>query len=98
MPYANCFATNETGVNFIAGGISNCMNSQFGDPLMLGLIVLGFFVAFVMLQRTGMDAKVVILAPACVLAMLFIPSLIWFMLAMFGVFVVYKVLKKENQG
>jgi predicted branched-subunit amino acid permease len=73
------------------------MSQYFVDPYILGLILLAFFVGYVLLQNTRMDAKVVILAPVCVLAMLFIPSLIWFLLAMFGVFILYKVLKRENQ-
>jgi len=49
---------------------------QFGDltgaPEIAGIIFLGFFTSFVMLQGTRLDGKLVVLTPVMILATIFI--------------------------
>jgi hypothetical protein len=44
----------------------------FGSNEIIALILLGFFTAFVMLQDTRFDVKVLILTPALLLSMVYI--------------------------
>jgi len=46
-----------------------------GDPLFLGLLTIGFFAGFTMLQGTRLEAKIVVLVPALFLTLYFIPGL-----------------------
>jgi len=57
--------------DIIGEGFSNVI----GDPTIIGLVFLGFFVGFVFLQDTRMDLKVAIIIPVCLLAMVWLP---WF--------------------
>lgn len=56
--------------------IYNGFLNTVGNPLFLGLLVLGVFSAFVLMQNTRTDAKVVILVPAFILASAFISPLL----------------------
>ncbi len=42
-----------------------------GDPVFLGLLVIAFFFIFVLLQNLRFDGKLVVLIPACLLALAF---------------------------
>lgn len=44
-----------------------------GDPVWLGLLIVTFFTAFVMLQGTRLDGKILVIVPALLLAAAFIP-------------------------
>lgn len=46
---------------------------SFGSPFILALMVGGFFLAYVMLQNTRLDGKIVILVPALFLCIAIIP-------------------------
>lgn len=68
-------------------------NQVVGDPLVMGLMFLGFFMAFIMLQNTRLDHKIMVLVPASILAMVWIP---WFsiVLALVGGGMMYLVVMK----
>jgi hypothetical protein len=54
---------------------SDGFTNTVGDPIFLGLILVGFLGAFVMLQGLRLDGKMLILVPALLLASAFIPFL-----------------------
>jgi hypothetical protein len=66
----------ETGFRVIETLIYTSMVQIVGDPMILGLLILGFFGAFVMLQGTRLDGKMVILFPASILAVVYIGPLV----------------------
>jgi hypothetical protein len=45
-----------------------------GDPIFLGFLVFGFFLGFVVLQGQNLTGKMVILVPAGILALAFMPN------------------------
>ena len=55
--------------------IHNGALNTVGDPTFLGLLVLGFFLAFIFFQNTRFDAKMVVIIPATFLAIAFAPIL-----------------------
>ncbi len=55
--------------------IGNGFSDVVGDPTIAGIIFLGFFISFVMLQDTRLDAKLMVLVPAMILSMVYIPWL-----------------------
>lgn len=74
---------------FIGQGFS----SVIGDPNLMGIIFLGFFAGFVMLQGTRLDGKVAILVPASLLALIFIPWLAVLLALAVGV-LIYLAMRK----
>jgi hypothetical protein len=56
-----------------------------GDPVYLGLLVLGFFFGFVLLQGVRTDVKVLVMIPALFLATGFIPWLYLVIIVIAGV-------------
>ncbi len=64
-----------TGFYDLEAFIGNGMGQVVGDPIFLGLLVLGFLGGFVLLQNTRFDAKLLVIVPAMLLAMAFIPIL-----------------------
>lgn len=66
-----------TGLCPLESLIGNGFGVIFGNPLLLGLVLIGLFGAFVMLQGGRLDAKVVVLVPIGVLALMFIPGLLF---------------------
>jgi len=70
MASLNFADTNPLEQMFASG-----FGSVVGNPLIEGLVLLGFFFAFTMLQNTRTEGKVAILIPAAILSMLFIPFL-----------------------
>lgn len=63
------FAESTYLENWFGGNWGNII----GDPLVSGLILMGFFSIFVMLQDTRLDGKLAIMVPACILASFFTP-------------------------
>lgn len=59
----------------IEAALANGMLGIVGDPLYTGLLVLGFFAGFVILQNTSLPLKVLIITGAAFLASAFIPFL-----------------------
>lgn len=55
--------------------IGDGMAQVTGDPVFFGLMLLGFFFSFVMLQGTRLDVKLLVLVPIALLAAPFIPWL-----------------------
>jgi len=55
--------------------IGDGFDDVFGNHDIIGLIFIGFFAVFVMLQDTRFDVKVLIMIPAMALAMIYIS---WF--------------------
>lgn len=49
-----------------------------GDPTITGLVFIGFFFAFVMLQGTRFEGKIVVLLPVFFLSLIFLPILLVF--------------------
>jgi predicted membrane protein len=79
--------------SIINGGIMNIV----GDPLMAGLLVLGFFVLFVLIQGTRLDAKIAIIVPAGILSLAFAPVLIVILGFAFGVILYLTFTKLTNK-
>jgi hypothetical protein len=46
-----------------------------GDPVFLGLMIIGFFGAMVFVQGTRLDGKLAVFVPAFILSMVFVPFL-----------------------
>ena len=66
-----------------------------GDPTWLGILVFVFFGGFVMLQNLPTSAKVVIMVPASLLALMLFSSQAWAILAvLFMGFIVYIGMKR----
>jgi hypothetical protein len=57
--------------------IGDGFGAIFGNPLLIGLVLIGLFGAFVMLQGGRLDAKIVVLVPIGILTLLFIPGLVF---------------------
>jgi len=66
-----------------------------GDPIFLGIMIIGFFFGFTMLQGLRLDAKLLILVPAVILAFPFIPFLP-LVLGLICAFVVYLAFTKMD--
>jgi hypothetical protein len=75
--------------------IGNGFSSVFGSNDIIGLIFLAFFGAFVMLQDTRFDVKVLIMIPALLLAMVFISWLSIAVVIALG-FLVYLAARKAG--
>jgi hypothetical protein len=73
--------------------IGNGFGIIFGNPLFLGLILIGLFGAFVMLQGGRLDAKIVVLVPIGILALLFIPGLIFPLAVAVGVLIYLAIMR-----
>lgn len=74
--------TGEVGFKIFEAIISQGFMSIIGDPLVFGLLIIGFFGAFVMLQGQRLDGMVLVLVPAFILSAMFLPT--W-VLALFGI-------------
>lgn len=61
--------------SFLENYAGNGVGGVVGDPSILGILFIGFFSAFVMLQDTRLDGKLVVLVPVLILATVFIPWL-----------------------
>jgi hypothetical protein len=55
--------------------IGGAFGDTVGDPIVTGLILIGWTAAFLMMQNTRIDAKVVVLTPMLLLSLIFIPFL-----------------------
>jgi hypothetical protein len=65
-------------MGFIEDLIGGGMGDVTGDPLLSGLIFVGFFLAFVMLQGTRLEGKLVVILPVFFLSLILIPLLLVF--------------------
>jgi hypothetical protein len=54
-----------------------------GDPVFIGFLVFGFFFGFVVMQGQNLPGKTLVLVPAAILALAFLPSWVYII---FGVF------------
>jgi hypothetical protein len=63
---------------FIEQSIADGFTQVTGDPLLAGLMFVGFFLAFVMLQGTRLEGKIVVILPVLFLSLTFIPILLVF--------------------
>jgi len=97
----DCFtaniANNTTGIGYITGGIGNCMTTYLGGDFMVGILFLAFFAAFIFLQNTRGDFKLMIVVPLVML------SLIWFswlyaILFIVGGYLLYRVVQYKVSG
>ncbi|MDD3906562.1 MAG: hypothetical protein PHS46_08615 [Candidatus Omnitrophica bacterium] len=66
-----------------------------GDPIFMGILLLGFFFGFTMLQGLGFSGKLLILVPVAILAFPFIPFLPVF-LGLVCAFILYLALAKMD--
>lgn len=55
--------------------VGDALTQAAGDPFFLGIMLLGFFFGFVMLQGVRLDSKLLVLVPIAILAIPFIPWL-----------------------
>lgn len=72
--------------------------SVVGDPLFLGLILLGFFGALVFVQGTRLDGKLVVIVPVLLMSLLFLPPWLAIAFAIGMGVVVYLALTKFTRG
>lgn len=94
-----CFtAQNGTGFGYISDGLGNCFSYYLGgDPFMLGVVFLLFFAAFLFLQNTKNDFKMVMLVPITILSLIWIPW-IYVPVLMIGGYVLYRVVMYKVSG
>ena len=95
-----CFtatAGNATGLNYIAQGVGNCTQFYLGGETMAGIAFIAFFIAFLFLQNTRNDFKLMIIVPLTVLAMLWF-SWIYALVLMIGAYVLYRVIQYKVSG
>ena len=90
-------AQNGTGLNFISNGVGNCFAFYFGDPFLIGVIFLLFFLAFMLLQGTRNDFKLVMIVPITILSLMWIPWLYVFLL-LIGAYIFYRVVMYKVSG
>lgn len=69
-----------------------------GDPLFLGIIILGFFGALAMIQGTKLDGKLVIIVPAFILALSFFPPFIVLLFALALAVILFHAFNKFTRG
>jgi len=80
-------------VTFIEELIGSGVGVITGNDTLLGIIFLGFFTAFVLLQNTRLDGKLVVLVPISILSLVFIPMLAFLLALGFG-FILYLAVSK----
>jgi hypothetical protein len=96
----DCFtaqATNSTGLGYITGGIGDCMSFYLGGPVFVGIAFLAFFCAFLFLQNTRSDFKLMILVPITILSMMWF-SWIYAIMLMIGAYVLYRIVQYKVSG
>jgi len=80
-------------VGFIEQTIADGFTQVVGDPFISGLMFIGFFAAFVMLQGTRLEGKIVVLVPVLFLSLVFAPIML--VIVVLGLaFVIYMVLRR----
>ena len=62
-------------VTYLEQFISEGFMRLLGNNIWVGMVFVGFFVAFVLMQRSSLESKAVILIPVSMLAVIFIPWL-----------------------
>jgi hypothetical protein len=72
MIYPEC--AGNTGLNIIFCWIGAGLINIFGSNIFLGLLVIGFFLGFLMIQGARLDMKMAIIIPGFILASIFLDS------------------------
>jgi hypothetical protein len=96
----DCFTAgmnNSTGLGSMTGGIGTCMGFYLGGPVMVGVLFLAFFCAFLFLQNTRNDFKLMIIVPLTILSMAWF-SWIYVVLMMIGAYLLYRVVQYKVSG
>ena len=91
----DCFTAggmNTTGLGVISGGIGSCMSFYLGSGTMVGVAFIAFFLAFLFLQNTRSDFKLMILVPVTILSMMWF-SWIYALMFMIGGYVLYRIVR-----
>ena len=65
---------NTTGWGVFEQTISSGFSTTTGNSLLVGLILMLFFIGYCLLQGTRLDAKIVVWIPAFFLAFAFLPQ------------------------
>jgi prepilin signal peptidase PulO-like enzyme (type II secretory pathway) len=84
----------STGVQPLEEIINEGFMDVFGNPIFLGLFLIGFFVALVFITRQRLDMALLILIPAFILGMAFIPSDLVILVAIGVAVIVYLAIMK----
>lgn len=77
--------------------ISQAGASATGNPVFLGLLVLGFFIGFVTLSQTRIDVKLMVMVSAVILASAYIPWLVVLGSIVFGYITYWGLMKAINK-
>jgi len=96
----DCFTagmTNSTGLNGITGRVGACMNFYLGGDILVGILFIAFFCAFLFLQNTRVDFKLMIIVPLVILSMAWF-SWFYIILMMIGGYLAYRVIKYKVSG
>ena len=94
MTHDSCMVQNATGLNFIGDSISNCLlQNAYGDMAFAGIMFLGFFLAYMVLQNTRVETKAVILIPVFILSAVFFNWML-VMVAIVASFIMFLALNK----
>jgi len=73
--------------------LASQFGTMIGDPLLMMILFIGFFIIFVMLQNTRLDGKIVILIPVLMLSMIFVSWMIVVVAFIVGI-VIYMAITK----
>lgn len=79
--------------SYIADGFAQTV----GDPIFLGILVIVWFLGFTIMQGTRIDAKLVIMVPALLLATAFIPFLGILISLVFAALIYLAIMKLTNR-
>ena len=66
----------------------------FGNPIFIGLFVIGFFVALIFITRQRLDMALLILIPAFIIGMAFMPTELVLLVALGVAVIVYLAIMK----
>jgi len=69
-----------------------------GDGTFIGLLLLGLFFGFVLIQRTSLDTKLAILVPAAILSMVFFSAIFRIVFVLLAGGILYLAYKRFTAG
>lgn len=69
-----------------------------GDPIVLGLLTFGFFLGFVLMQGQRLEGKIMVLVPALLLSLAFMPPVVTIVSGLVLGGILYLALRKFNSG
>lgn len=84
-------------VTYLEQFISTGFQQVLGNNIWIGMVFVGFFVAFVLMQKSSMESKAVILIPVSMLAIIFIPWLFIIVGLVCGFLVMGAIQKLQQQ-